>query len=89
VDNPLGRLCSRRGIAAAQAKKVAKSDAEIRQEIIKQSIASYRGICPSPYDVDRVGRTCGRAYSRPGDASSVTKKDVTLKMVDEDERVSR
>ena len=43
------------GIAAAQAKKPAKSDAEIKQEIIKQSIASYRGNCLCPYNVDRAG----------------------------------
>ena len=68
------------GIAAAQAKKPAKSDAEIKQEIIKQSIASYRGNCPCPYNVDRAGRSCGRgsAYSRPGGASPPCyEKDVT------------
>jgi hypothetical protein len=41
------------GIATAQTKKAAKTDAEIKQEIIKQSIASYRGSCPCPYNVDR------------------------------------
>jgi len=40
--------------------KAAKTDAEIKQEIIKQSIASYRGSCPCPYSVDRAGRMCGR-----------------------------
>ena len=30
------------GIATAQTKQAAKTDAEIKQEIIKQSIASYR-----------------------------------------------
>jgi hypothetical protein len=74
------------GIATAQTKQGAKTDAEIKQEIIKQSIASYRGSCPCPYNVDRAGRTCGRrsAYSRPGGASPICyDRDVTQKMVDD------
>lgn len=45
-----------------------RSDAEIRREIIRESIAAYPGSCPCPYSVDRAGRSCGRrsAYSRPG-----------------------
>jgi len=74
------------GIAAAQTTKAPKTDAEIRQEIIKQSIASYKGSCPCPYSVDRAGRMCGRrsAYSRPGGASPICyEKDVTQKKVDD------
>jgi len=74
------------GIAAGQTKKAAKTDAEIKQEIIKQSIASYKGTCPCPYNVDRAGRMCGRrsAYSKPGGASPICyEKDVTQKMVDD------
>jgi hypothetical protein len=69
-----------------QSKKVEKSDAEIRQGIIEQSIASYRVTCPCPYNVDRAGRRCGArsAYSRPGGASPICyEKDVTQKMVDD------
>ena len=46
----------------------AQSDAEIRQRIVRQSIAAYPGPCACPYSVDRAGRSCGRrsAYSRPG-----------------------
>lgn len=46
----------------------AQSDAEVKQRIIRQSIASYPGSCACPYNVDRAGRSCGRrsAYSRPG-----------------------
>ena len=72
------------GFAAAQTAKTAKTNAEIRQEIIKQSIASYKGNCPCPYSVDRAGRMCGRrsAYSKPGGASPLCfQKDVTPKMV--------
>jgi hypothetical protein len=67
-----------------QSQKTEKSDAEIKQEIIKQSIAGYRGSCPCPYNVDRAGRRCGArsAYSRPGGASPICyEKDVTQQMV--------
>ena len=49
--------------AAAQ-----RSDAQIRQQIVRESIAAYPGSCPCPYSVDRAGRSCGArsAYSRPG-----------------------
>ena len=46
------------GFAAAQTTKAAKTNAEIKQEIIKQSLASYKGSCPCPYSVDRAGG-CG------------------------------
>jgi hypothetical protein len=57
------------GIASAQTAK-GKTDAQIKQEIIKASIASYRGSCPCPYSTDRAGRKCGArsAYSKPGGA---------------------
>lgn len=49
----------------------APSTAEItraRSDIIRQSIASYPGSCPCPYNIDRGGRRCGgrSAWSRPG-----------------------
>src|SRR5450759_2639416 len=69
-----------------QIKKASKSDAEIKKVIINDSIASYRGNCPCPYNTDRAGRRCGgrSAYSRPGGASPICyAKDVTQKMVDD------
>lgn len=44
------------------------SDAQIKQKIVKESVDSYPGNCPCPYNTDRAGRSCGRrsAYSRPG-----------------------
>lgn len=47
------------------------SDAQIKQEIIQQSIANYSGSCPCPYNTDRGGRKCGgrSTYSRPGGRS--------------------
>lgn len=60
------------------------SDAQVRQKIIDQSIASYPGSCPCPYNTNRGGRRCGgrSAYSRPGGyapkcyASDVTADEV-------------
>jgi hypothetical protein len=75
--------------AQRQTPKTAKTDAEIRQAIINESIASYRanrGNCPCPYNTDRAGHKCGArsAYSRPGGASPIYyEKDVIQKMVDE------
>jgi len=53
---------------AAQPAQARDSDAQIRQLIIQESLSSYPGNCPCPYNVDRAGRSCGRrsAYSRPG-----------------------
>lgn len=44
------------------------TDQQIRQQIIQQSIASYRGSCPCPYSTARNGSSCGgrSAYSRAG-----------------------
>ncbi len=56
-------------LAAASAPALAqRSDAQIRRDIVRQSIASYPGSCPCPYSTDRAGRRCGArsAYSRPG-----------------------
>ena len=49
----------------------AQSDSDIRQMMIAESLRSYSGNCPCPYNVDRAGRRCGgrSAYSRPGGAS--------------------
>jgi hypothetical protein len=74
------------GITWGQTKKAAKTDDQIKQEIINESIANYRGSCPCPYNTDRAGRRCGArsAYSRPGGASPICyAKDVTQKMVDD------
>ena len=62
-----------------------KSDKEIKQVLIKESIASYRGSCPCPYSVARNGSRCGKrsAYSRPGGASPLCyESDVTDEMVE-------
>lgn len=58
----------------------AATDAEIRRYLIQESVASYAGSCPCPYNVDRGGRRCGgrSAYSRPGGRSPMCyEADVT------------
>jgi hypothetical protein len=60
------------------------SDAEIRENLIRRSIASYRGNCPCPYNVNRAARRCGAssAYSKPGgEAPLCYPEDVTQEMI--------
>ena len=62
------------------------SDAQVRQVIIQESIASYPGPCACPYNVARNGSMCGRrsAYSKPGGYSPVCyASQVTPEMVRE------
>lgn len=69
-------------ISAAPA--AAQSDAQVRQKIIRASIAAYPGNCPCPYNVDRAGRRCGArsAWSRPGGyAPRCYPRDVTAEEV--------
>jgi hypothetical protein len=63
-----------------------QTDAQIKQRLIRQSIASYPGSCPCPYNTDRAGRRCGArsAYSRPGGYAPLCyPADVTPAMVRE------
>ena len=55
---------AQRSVAAPNSRQVQ----DARTEIIQQSIASYSGSCPCPYNTDRAGRRCGArsAWSRPG-----------------------
>ena len=59
------------GTISCTTQEEIKTDAEIKQMLIKESIARYPGSCPCPYNVDRAGKQCGKrsAYSRPGGAS--------------------
>ena len=69
------------GVASAKPRL---SDQAIKRRIIAESVASYSGSCPCPYNTARNGSSCGRrsAYSRPGGyapicyASDVSKSDV-------------
>jgi hypothetical protein len=61
-----------------------KSDAQIKKEIIKESIESYPGNCACPYNHARNGSRCGRrsAYSRTGGYDVVCyESDVTDEMI--------
>lgn len=74
VRNPSGGWSCNDGFIKRQQGCVAvakATDAEIRQQILAESLASYSGSCPCPYNTDRAGRRCGgrSAYSRPGGAS--------------------
>lgn len=62
----------------------AQTDAQVKQRIIRDSIANYSGSCPCPYNSDRAGRRCGArsAYSRPGGAAPICfAGDVTPAMI--------
>lgn len=62
-----------------------KSDNEIKKQIIAESIASYSGNCPCPYNSARNGSRCGKrsAYSKPGGASPLCYEgDVTPAMIE-------
>jgi SH3-like domain-containing protein len=53
--------------------------------IIAESIQSYPGNCPCPYNTDRGGRRCGKrsAYSKPGGYSPICfAEDVTPDMIE-------
>jgi hypothetical protein len=61
------------------------SDTEIVQQIIRDSIASYPGNCPCPYNSTRNGSACGRrsAYSKPGGYSPICyPNDVSAAMIE-------
>ena len=71
-------------VLAGQATK--KTDNEIKQLLIKESIAAYKGTCACPYSKDSAGKNCRArsAYSKPGGASPLCyEADVTQKMVDD------
>jgi hypothetical protein len=64
--------------------KTPLSDAEIHQQIIRNSIASHPGNCPCPYSVASNGSSCGSrsAYSKPGGYAPICyPNDVTPEMV--------
>lgn len=70
--------------AALSGPAFAATDSEIKQAIIQESLSSYPGNCPCPYNVDRRGHACGRrsAYSRPGGYAPICyKSDVTPAMI--------
>ena len=72
--------------AKSKSTKPTKSDAQITQEIIKGSIATYAGNCPCPYNTDRAGRSCGRRSTLQSARRGFPvcyASDVTRKMIDD------
>lgn len=70
--------------AFAENSKALLTDEQIRQKLIQQSIATYPGNCPCPYNAARNGSRCGKrsAWSRPGGYAPLCfSNDVTDKMV--------
>lgn len=58
-----------RAVAAPSSREIQAA----KDEIIRQSMASYPGSCPCPYNTDRAGRRCGgrSAWSKPGGYSPI------------------
>ena len=62
----------------------ALTDNDVRKLLIQQSIASYSGSCPCPYNTTRNGSRCGKrsAWSKPGGRSPLCyATDITDEMV--------
>ena len=60
------------------------TDGQVRQQIIAESIASYPGNCPCPYNLASNGSQCGKrsAWSKPGGYESICYLDeVTPAMI--------
>ena len=69
---------------SAHARETQVTDASIVNAIIQESIDSYSGNCPCPYNSARNGSRCGKrsAYSREGgEAPACYKEDVTKEMI--------
>jgi hypothetical protein len=63
----------------------ASTDAEVKQLIIQESIASYPGNCPCPYNRAANGSKCGKrsAWSKPGGYLPIWyEEEVTPQMID-------
>ncbi|WP_072034319.1 hypothetical protein [Pectobacterium fontis] len=70
----------------SMAKNTRISDEQIKERLIQESISTYSGNCPCPYNSARNGSKCGKrsAWSRVGGYSPLCyKKDVTKKMIDD------
>jgi hypothetical protein len=64
----------------------APSDEEVTQVIIRESIASYPGNCPCPYNRAANGSKCGKrsAWSRAGGYAPICyPEEVTPQMIEE------
>ena len=77
------------GFAASAKEQVPDArlvDEQVRQQIIQESIDSYPGNCPCPYNLARNGSRCGKrsAWSRAGGYAPICyKEEITDEMVSE------
>lgn len=65
--------------------KAEVSDLEIKQQMIRESIQSYPGRCPCPYNLASNGSRCGKrsAYTKPGGYAPLCfETDITEQMLD-------
>lgn len=71
---------------SVEAKQSNESTEAIKQKIIQQSIESYPGNCPCPYNTASNGSRCGKrsAYNRAGGYAPLCyPEDVSERMVSE------
>jgi hypothetical protein len=49
------------------------TDEQVRESVVRESVASYSGSCACPENTDAAGRRCGArsAYSKPGGAKPI------------------
>lgn len=70
--------------AQVEAKNASSNTETIKQRIIQESIESYPGNCPCPYNTARNGSRCGKrsAYNRAGGYAPICyREDVTAQMI--------
>lgn len=71
-------------LSVAVAFAAPMTDAQVKQAVIQESLASYPGPWPCPYNLMRNGRQCGgnSAYSKPGGYEPICyKTQVTPDMI--------
>lgn len=77
------------GFAASAKEQVPDAklvDEQVKQQIIQESIESYPGNCPCPYNLARNGSRCGKrsSWSRAGGYAPICyKEEITDEMVSE------
>jgi hypothetical protein len=72
-------------VGAHAATPITTTDDQIKQQMISQSIAEYKGNCPCPYSTAKNGSNCGKrsVYSRPRGAKPLCfAKDITPTMIE-------
>ncbi|MDY7561493.1 MULTISPECIES: hypothetical protein [unclassified Pseudomonas] len=73
------------GAFSVSGKEARLTDSAIVQILINDSIASYPGNCPCPYNAAKNGSRCGKrsAYNRPGGYAPLCfKEDISKEMIE-------